>query len=182
MAIASGVTVPRLYVMDSEDAINAFVAGYQPNEAVLVVTRGALEQLSRDELQGVIGHEYSHILNGDMRVNVRLIAMLSGILLIGQVGQYLLLSMTWRRHRHTGRRRNDLPILVAALALVVVGYVGLFFGRIIKAAVSRQREFLADAAAVQFTRNPGKALAGRCTGLAWTQVAPGSRRPATLKI
>jgi hypothetical protein len=102
----------------------------------------------------VIGHEYSHILNGDMRVNVRLIAMLSGILLIGQVGQYLLLSMTWRRHRHTGRRRNDLPILVAALALVVVGYVGLFFGRIIKAAVSRQREFLADAAAVQFTRNP----------------------------
>ena len=154
MAIASGVTVPRLYVMDQEDAINAFVAGYQPNEAVLVVTRGALEQLSREELQGVIGHEYSHILNGDMRVNVRLIAMLSGILLIGQVGQYLLRSMMWRRHRHTSRRGNGLPVLAAGLALVVVGYVGLFFGRIIKAAVSRQREFLADAAAVQFTRNP----------------------------
>lgn len=154
MAIASGVTVPRLYVMDEEEAINAFVAGYQPNEAVLVVTRGALEKLSREELQGVIGHEYSHILNGDMRVNVRLIAMLSGILLIGQVGQYLLRSMMFRRHRHTSRRGNGLPVLAAGLGLVVVGYVGLFFGRIIKAAVSRQREFLADAAAVQFTRNP----------------------------
>ncbi|MGM0449747.1 MAG: M48 family metalloprotease [Pseudomonadota bacterium] len=156
MALASGVTVPQLFVMDQEPAINAFVAGYQPNEAVLVVTRGTMDELSRDELQGVVAHEFSHILNGDMRINVRLISMLAGILLIGQLGQYLVHFGIWGRgRRHHGHRsRYDGALVIVGAVLVVVGYVGLFMGRVIKSAVSRQREYLADAAAVQFTRNP----------------------------
>jgi Zn-dependent protease with chaperone function len=154
MALASGVTVPRLFVMDREAAINAFVAGYQPNEAVLVVTQGTLDELSRDELQGVVAHEFSHILNGDMRINVRLISMLAGILLIGQLGQYLVRFGIWGWSGHHHRRRYDGALVIMGAVLVVVGYAGLFMGRVIKSAVSRQREYLADAAAVQFTRNP----------------------------
>ncbi|WP_077529575.1 M48 family metallopeptidase [Vreelandella utahensis] len=154
MALASGVTVPQLFVMDQESAINAFVAGYQPNEAVLVVTRGTLNELSRDELQGVVAHEFSHILNGDMRINVRLISMLAGILLIGQLGQYLVRFGIWGWSGHHHRRRYDGTLVMVGAVLVIVGYVGLFMGRVIKSAVSRQREYLADAAAVQFTRNP----------------------------
>ena len=154
MALASGVTVPQLFVMDQEAAINAFVAGYQPNEAVLVVTRGTLDELSRDELQGVVAHEFSHILNGDMRINVRLISMLAGILLIGQLGQYLVRFGIWGWSGYHHRRRYDGALVLAGAVLVIVGYVGLFMGRVIKSAVSRQREYLADAAAVQFTRNP----------------------------
>jgi Zn-dependent protease with chaperone function/uncharacterized tellurite resistance protein B-like protein len=152
MAIASGVTVPQLYVMDQETGINAFVAGYSPNEAVMVVTHGTLTHLSRDELQGVVAHEFSHILNGDMRLNVRLIALLAGILMIGQIGSFLLRGS---RYRHYSRRnRGQSVAVIAGLALVVIGYVGVFFGRLIQAAVSRQREMLADASSVQFTRNP----------------------------
>ncbi len=156
MAIASGVPVPQLYVMDHETGINAFVAGYSPNEAVMVVTHGALTQLSRDELQGVIGHEFSHILNGDMRINVRLIALLAGILAIGQIGTFLLHSASGRAHVSSSRGRNNGQgvILIVALALTVIGYMGVFFGRLIQAAVSRERERLADASSVQFTRNP----------------------------
>ena len=157
MAIASGIPVPQLYVMDQEAAINAFVAGYSPTEAVMVVTRGALTELTRDELQGVVGHEFSHILNGDMRINVRIIAILAGILMIGQIGQFLVQTGAYAS---AGRRRsrddNKLQgaALLAGLALMVVGYAGVFFGRLIQAAVSRQREMLADASSVQFTRNP----------------------------
>lgn len=149
MSIASGVSVPSLYVMEREAGINAFVAGYKPTEAVMVVTRGALQQLNRDELQGVIGHEFSHILNGDMRINVRLIAILAGILSIGQLGEFLFRSI-----RHSGNRRASGGVFALGLLLMLIGYVGLFFGRLIKAAISRQREFLADASSVQFTRNP----------------------------
>ncbi len=155
MSIASGTPVPAVYVMDGEAAINAFVAGYSIDRTVLVVTRGALEILDRDELQGVIAHEYSHILNGDMRLNVRLMSTLAGILLLGQLGGFLLRAL---RYGSSGRDRNSgalvLYLLGLGVALFVVGYVGLFFGRLIKAAVARQREFLADASAVQFTRNP----------------------------
>jgi len=161
MSIASGTPMPDLYIMDHEQAINAFVAGYEPTECVLVITQGALETLSRDELQGVIGHEYSHILNGDMRINVRLIAILAGILLFGQIGQFLLRASTNRsgfsRSRTYSNRSNNKGsalILFIGLAMIIIGYIGLFCGRIIKAAISRQREFLADAASVQFTRNP----------------------------
>lgn len=155
MAIAAGAPVPTVYVMDGEPAINAFVAGYRPDEAVLVVTAGALAQLSRDELQGVVGHEFSHIMNGDMRLNVRLLSTLAGILLIGQLGGFLLRSL---RYASSGRARRGAQgmavVLLLGLTLSVVGYIGLAFGRLIKAAVSRQRELLADASSVQFTRNP----------------------------
>ncbi|WP_250658731.1 M48 family metallopeptidase [Alkalimarinus coralli] len=155
MSIASGTMMPELYIMDHEHSINAFVAGYEPTECVLVVTKGALEKLSRDELQGVIGHEFSHILNGDMRINIRLIAVLAGILLIGQIGQFLVSSAFNRSHSYrSGRNRGDVALLGVGLVMICIGYTGLFFGRIIKAAISRQREFLADAASVQFTRNP----------------------------
>ncbi len=159
MSIASGTPMPELYVMDEEQGINAFVAGYKSTEAVMVVTRGTLEQLSRDELQGVIGHEFSHILNGDMRINIRLMAILAGILSIGQIGRVLLYSGSRTRYRRSGKNNGQGALIVLAIALLAIGYIGLFFGRLIKAAISRQREFLADASAVQFTRNP-KGIAG----------------------
>ena len=157
MAIASGLPMPAVYVLDDEPAINAFAAGLTTSDAVVTVTRGTLEKLSRDELQGVIGHEFSHILNGDMRLNVRLSAILFGILVIGLAGRGILYSL--RNVRVSSRdSKNGGGIMVAVVAvgaaLMIIGYVGYFFGRLIQAAVSRQREFLADASAVQFTRNP----------------------------
>lgn len=149
MAIAAGMRVPAAYVMDGEPGINAFTAGYEPYDAVVVVTRGALEKLNRDELQGVIGHEFSHILNGDMRLNVRMLGVLAGIVFVGQVGEFLM-----RSQRGDSRQAGVRGGGWIGLALFVIGYVGLFFARLIKAAASRQREFLADAASVQFTRNP----------------------------
>ena len=152
MAIASGTHVPRVYLLENEAGINAFVAGYNTNNTILAVTRGALENLTREELQGVIAHEYSHILNADTRINLNLIAILAGILLIGQIGESLLRSARYRSY--SSRRENAGGNLVLGLALMGIGYIGLFFGRLIKAAISRQREFLADASSVQFTRNP----------------------------
>lgn len=146
MAIASGLPAPPVYVLDEEMAINAFAAGSRPSEAVVAVTRGALEQLSRDELQGVVGHEFSHILNGDMRLNLRIIGLLHGILLLALIGRSFL-------HGSSRSRRGGGGLLFG-LALLAIGYVGVLFGHLIKAAVSRQREYLADASAVQFTRNP----------------------------
>ena len=168
IAIASGVPVPKLYVMEEEAAINAFAAGFSPSDAVVAVTRGALERLNRDELQGVIAHEFSHILNGDMRLNVRLIGVLFGILMIGLIGRKVL-----EYGRFGGsRNRNAGALLVAALVAMVIGYVGLFFGRLIKAGVSRSRERLADASAVQFTRQTA-GLAGALKKIAG--VGEGSR-------
>ncbi len=148
MAIASGVRVPNVYVMDGEPGINAFAAGYDVSHAVVAVTRGALQSLNRDELQGVIGHEFSHILNGDMRLNIRMIGVLAGIVFIGSIGEFAMRGAGRSRGRGTG------GLFMAGLALFVIGYVGLFFAQMIKAAISRQREFLADASSVQFTRNP----------------------------
>ncbi|HKO68807.1 MAG TPA: M48 family metallopeptidase [Burkholderiaceae bacterium] len=154
MAIASGVPTPRVYVMDNEPAINAFAAGQSINDAVIVVTRGALTRLSRDELQGVIAHEFSHVLNGDMRLNLRLIGVLHGLLIVALAGR-LLLEVGGRSRGGSSRSGNGMAILFfAGVALWLLGYIGVFFGRLIKSAVSRQREFLADASAVQFTRNP----------------------------
>lgn len=147
IAIASGVPVPEIYVLEQESGINAFAAGYTPADAAIAVTRGALEKLKRDELQGVIAHEFSHILNGDMRLNIRLMGLLFGILVIGIIGRKILEGM-----RHTRDSKGTVPIFVIALAVMIIGYVGVFFGRWIKAGVSRSREFLADASAVQFTR------------------------------
>jgi Zn-dependent protease with chaperone function len=148
MAIASGISVPSVYLLERETSINAFAAGFTPNDAVIGVTRGTLQHLNRDELQGVIGHEFSHILNGDMRLNLRLVGLLHGILFIYLTGELL-----WRI-RGSSREDKGLPLWAFGLALMAIGGIGLFCGRLIKAAVSRQREFLADASAVQFTRNP----------------------------
>ena len=157
MAIASGTPVPPVYLLEHEDGINAFAAGYTPGDAVIGVTRGCIRNLSRDELQGVIAHEFSHILNGDMRLNIRLIGVLYGILLISMTGWIIFRStagFSGSSDRDDGDKRGGNPWPLVGLALYVLGYVGVFFGNLIKAAVSRQREFLADASAVQFTRNP----------------------------
>ena len=150
IAIAAGTPVPEVYLLE-DPAINAFAAGFKPQDAVIGVTRGCIQQLNRDELQGVIAHEFSHIFNGDMRLNIRLIGWLYGITVIGLIGYYLM-----RGSSYSSRSRNDKKggIIMLGLGLLVVGYGGTFFGNLIKAAVSRQREFLADASAVQFTRNP----------------------------
>ncbi len=163
MALAANTPVPPVYVLP-ESSINAFAAGYSPADAVIGVTQGCLEQLNRDELQGVVAHEFSHILNGDMRMNIRLIAILNGILFLGHIGYYMLRgssrSGAIRASSRSGNSKDSGGgIMLLALGLVIVGYLGSFFGNLIKAAVSRQREFLADASAVQFTRNP-RGIAG----------------------
>jgi Zn-dependent protease with chaperone function len=152
MAIASGMPVPEIYVLEQENGINAFAAGYAPGDAAIAVTRGTLELLDRDELQGVIGHEFSHILNGDMRLNIRLMGVLFGIMVLGLIGRTIL-----RGGRHgaivSSRRGKGAPVvLIIGLGLTILGALGVFFARTIKAGVSRQREYLADASAVQFTR------------------------------
>jgi Zn-dependent protease with chaperone function len=157
MAIASGIPMPAVYVLEAEPGINAFAAGLTPQDAVVAVTRGTLEKLKRDELQGVIGHEFSHILNGDMRLNLRLAAVIFGILVLGLLGRGILWSLRNTRIRSSRDRNGNgiiLAVVAVGIALLIVGYVGYFFGRLIQAAVSRQREFLADASAVQFTRDP----------------------------
>ncbi len=146
MAIASGVPVPAVYILPNESSINAFAAGFSHDEAVIGVTRGSVEQLSRDELQGVVAHEYSHILHGDMMINVRLMGTLYGLLVISEVGRMVM--------RSGSRSKEGVPIVIVGVALWIIGLVGYGFGALIRAAISRQREFLADASAVQFTRNP----------------------------
>jgi Zn-dependent protease with chaperone function len=154
MAIAAGLPVPTVYLLDKEEGINAFAAGFTPRDAVLGVTRGTTRILNREELQGVIAHEFSHIFNGDMSLNIRLMGVLHGILVIALIGYFILRSSM--RASSSSRKGGGaiLALPVLGLTLVVIGYVGVFFGRLIKSAVSRQREYLADASAVQFTRNP----------------------------
>ena len=162
ISLASGTRVPNVYVLEDEQSINAFAAGYTAADAVICVSQGCLDKLNRDELQGVIAHEFSHISNGDMRLNIRLIGVLNGILIIAFIG-YGLIRIVFGGRRGVSVSRGGkkggggailLVILAAGLALMAIGYIGVFFGRLIKSAVSRQREFLADASAVQFTRNP----------------------------
>jgi Zn-dependent protease with chaperone function len=151
MAIASGVPVPEIYVLEQEPAINAFAAGHTPANACITVTQGALDHLTRDELQGVIGHEFSHILNGDMRLNIQLMGAIFGLLVIAVIGR--LVFNFAPRGGNDRDRRGGLGWVGVGLAAMVLGYLGLLAGRILQAAVSRQRERLADASAVQFTRN-----------------------------
>ncbi len=152
MAIASGVPVPEIYVMEEEHGINAFAAGFSPSDAAIAVTRGTLELLDRDELQGVIAHEFSHILNGDMKLNVRLMGVLFGIMVLGLVGRMVVRGGYHSSIVSSRRNRNAPVILIVGIGLIILGGIGVFFARMIKASVSRQREFLADASAVQFTR------------------------------
>jgi len=161
MALAAGTPVPPVYLLGDELGINAFAAGTTPQNAVIGITRGAIQTLTRDELQGVIAHEFSHILNGDMRLNLRLIGLLHGILIIALLGYTvlrILVGFPGRSSRSDGEGKGTLGLIAALFlvggSLVAIGYIGVFFANMIKAAVSRQREFLADASAVQFTRNP----------------------------
>lgn len=161
MAIASGTPVPPVYVLKNESGINAFAAGFTLNDAVIGITQGALDYFDRSELQAVIAHEFSHIVHGDMRLNMRLVGVLHGILMIGIIGSELLDSTHYRSRSNKGQGQ----LFLLGLGLVVLGYSGTFFGNMIKAGVSRQREYLADAAAVQFTRdNQGIANALRKIG------------------
>lgn len=163
MAIASGVPVPEIYVLP-DGSINAFAAGHGPGDTAIGITRGALNHLTREELQGVIAHEFSHILHGDMRLNIRLMALLHGILALALLGGLLMRSTFYVRgggeDSNDGDRKNSgaggiiFLLLATGLTLYLIGWIGVFFGNLIKAAVSRQREFLADASAVQYTRNP----------------------------
>lgn len=155
MALASGTPVPEIYLLENEKGINAFAAGQTPANSAIGVTRGCMELLSRDELQGVIAHEFSHILNGDMRLSTRLIGLLHGILLIAIIGEIIFRTTAGGRSRSSREKGGGTAVFVLmGLALFVIGYIGVFFGKLIKSAVSRQREYLADASAVQFTRNP----------------------------
>ncbi len=159
MSIASGLPVPDVFILDREENINAFAAGFGTNDAAVGVTRGCLEQLNRDELQGVIAHEFSHIFNGDMRLNIRLIGILNGILVIHIMGMILMRSTLYSGAMRGGRGgkgsgNSAMAMILFGLALVIIGYIGMLFGRMIQSAISRQREYLADAAAVQYTRNP----------------------------
>ena len=158
MALASGMPFPQVWVMDREAGINAFAAGKSVSDAVIGVTRGCILALDRDELQGVIAHEFSHILNGDMRLNLRLIGIVHGVLVIALVGEGIMRIGS----RMRGDSKSPGPVLVViGIAIMAIGWLGVLLGRLIKSAISRQREFLADASAVQFTRNPdgiGRAL------------------------
>lgn len=158
MALASGMSVPQVYLLDHEEGINAFAAGTEPSNAVIGVTRGCLQRLSREELSGVIAHEFSHIINGDMRLNMRLMGLVFGLVVLSIIGREMLQLL---RYQGGSSRRNNkeggnamLVLFLLGLGLLVIGGLGSFFGRLIQAAVSRQREFLADASSVQFTRNP----------------------------
>jgi Zn-dependent protease with chaperone function len=162
MALASGIPVPPVYLLEDEAGINAFAAGTTPQNAVIGITRGALMTFTRDELQGVVAHEFSHILNGDMRLNIRLMGWLHGILALAIIGQTIIRSLIDSSGNNSSDRDSSskdkgsgtIIFFMAGLALLIIGYIGVFFANLIKSSVSRQREFLADASAVQFTRNP----------------------------
>jgi len=189
MALASGTPVPPVYLME-ESGINAFAAGFSPSDAVVGVTRGCAETLSRDELQGVIAHEFSHILNGDMRMSIRLIGILHGILLLGLIGHAMLRFFFYSGSSSSRSRDNSgdgkggglvLALLAISVALIVIGSIGSLAGGLIKAAVSRQREYLADASAVQFTRNPG-GIAGALKRIGATVLGSRIKHPRAAEV
>ena len=157
MAIASGTPVPPVYFLENEPGINAFAAGFSPEDAVIGITRGCAEELTRDQLQGVVAHEFSHIFNGDMRLNIRLVGIIHGILIVGLIGYFVMRMAFYSgavRSRGSNDKSNGMPLIALGVGLTVIGFIGTLFGNLIKAMISRHREFLADASAVQFTRNP----------------------------
>jgi Zn-dependent protease with chaperone function len=155
MSISSGVPMPEVWLMDQENGINAFAAGTDPSNAVIGVTRGCLERLDRAELQGVVAHEFSHILNGDMKLNMRLTGWIFGLVMISMLGRMMLESLRYARVRSSRDSGKAIAVIVLiGLAIWIVGWIGSMFAKLLQAAVSRQREYLADASAVQFTRHP----------------------------
>ncbi len=183
IAIASGTPVPQVYVLPREQGINAFAAGWSTSDAAVAVTQGALDRLNRAELQGVIAHEFSHVVNGDMRLNIRLMGLLFGILFLAVIGRILtqagILSGGGRSREDRGG--NAAPIAIIGIALLAAGFVGVFVGRIIKAAVSRQREYLADASAVQFTRQTS-GLVGALAKIAGMEAGSNLRNPRSEEV
>ncbi|MDR0870954.1 MAG: M48 family metallopeptidase [Planctomycetaceae bacterium] len=185
MSLASGIPVPAIYIMDNEQSINAFAAGFSPNEAVIGCNRGTVELLSRDELQGVIAHEFSHILNGDMRMNLRLIGILFGLQVLALIGYFMLRIAPYMMGSSSSRNSKEgnagtgigLVLLGGGLVMMLIGYIGVFFSAVIQAAVSRQREFLADASAVQFTRNPA-GIAGALKKIGCPNIGSAMHSPA----
>lgn len=152
ISIASGVTVPAIYIMDRELSINAFVAGHDTSDCIICVTKGSLDLLTRDELQAMVAHEYGHVFNGDMKLNMKLISTLFGILVIGEIGRILMRGNRYRSS--SSRRKSGGQLAFLGFAIFAVGYIGHFFASLIQARISREREFLADACSVQYTRNP----------------------------
>ena len=179
MSIASGVTMPEIYVLESEDGINAFAAGNSPADAAVCVTRGAVTRLRREELQGVIAHEFSHVLNGDSRLYLRLLGWVFGLLAIAIVARVILQNAP--RGGSRDKKGGAGAIMLAALAVMVLGYIGVFFGRLLQAAVSRHRERLADASAVQFTRNP-QGLTGALLKIAGIEAGSRIANPAAEQV
>lgn len=150
MSIASGCPIPRTFVLNHQDSINAFAAGHDINDAAIAISKGALNCLTRDELQAVVAHEYGHIFNGDMRLNIKISGYIFGLLVLAIIGRSLM-----PRHRyHRSSSKNSNQLMLAGLALYILGYIGVFFGSLIKSYISKKREFLADACSVQYTRNP----------------------------
>lgn len=180
VALASGTPVPDVYVLEEEGAINAFAAGYSQSDAAVAVTRGTLEKLNREELQGVIAHEFAHIVNGDMRLNIRLMGVVFGLLVLTVVGRFMTRAIFVRGGSREGQQAA-MGIAALGLALILVGALGVFFGRLIKAAVSRQREFLADASAVQYTRNPDS-IGGALKKIAVHSRGSGLESPETEEV
>jgi Zn-dependent protease with chaperone function len=154
MTIASGAPMPELFVLDNEPSINAFAAGWTADRAAIGVTRGALDRLDRRELQGVIAHELSHITNGDTRVKTRIVGWVFGIAVLTVLGRVLLHQVWWAPRRRGRDDRSGFVLIAAGMAVLVIGSIGTLFARLVQAAVSRQREYLADATAVQYTRDP----------------------------
>lgn len=185
MALAAGISVPPVYILRDEPTINAFAAGFTPADAVIGVNQGTLDQLNRDELQGVIAHEFSHILNGDMRINIRLISVLFGIQMLATIGYFVLRSMGGFGHRTRSRSGDDKggagAILAIAVALLIFGSIGQFFAKWIKASLSRQREYLADASAIQFTRYP-QGLGGALKVIGATKGGSAMKTPAAEQV
>jgi Zn-dependent protease with chaperone function len=176
IAIASGTPVPEIYLLPNEHGINAFAAGWSTSDAAVAVTQGALDRLNRAELQGVIGHEFSHVVNGDMRLNIRLIGLLFGILFLAVIGRTLTQAGFLGGGRRDNRDNNGNPLVIVGIALLAVGFIGVIAGRFIKAAVSRQREYLADASAVQYTRQTS-GIVGALAKIAGVQEGSQLRSP-----
>ena len=179
IAIASSTPVPVLYYLPQEAGINAFAAGYTPADAAVCVTQGSLDRLNRDELQGVIAHEFSHIVNGDMRLSIRLIGVLAGITALAVIGRTRVCISAWPRPRQ--RQRSACAVAAVGLVVLAAGWIGVFFGRLIKAAVSRQREYLADASAVQFTRQTS-GLTGALKKIGGLEAGSRLRSPKTENV
>ena len=177
IALATSLPVPHVYILEANE-INAFAAGTSPDNAAITVTRGCLNLLNRDELQGVLAHEFGHIYNRDMTIGMRVAAMIMGFFIVTFIGLRLLQFSSFSRRNDEEDRRGGSPVVMIALIFLLAGTITWFFGSILQAMVSRQREYLADASSVQYTRNPsGIASALKKIALSSVSDMPRSAQP-----